>query len=433
MDAATSQVLAIGVVAVLASALLLVLAVQFELAPAAGLAGRQRLLLIGAFGLGTVAFTIKLAVLGLLSQMSWHPAPPPPALSDSAPAMFAPRPATAGGPGHYVWRALPDRAPDPAANPTTPEKVALGRRLFADPNLSADRTISCASCHELGRGAGADGRAVSRGVGGASGRRNAPSVYNAAFQALLFWDGRTRSLEEQAIGPILDPAEMAMPDVAAVENRVRADPAYPPLFAAAFGSDGIDIGRIAAVIAAFERTLITADAPYDRFVRGDAGALTPAQLRGMALFQEARCIACHSGPNFSAASVFPTDGGMRLFPALDSPLAAGYRLTDDAGAAGPARGPGVWRIPSLRNVALTAPYFHNGSVDNLAEAVRIMASAQRNAVIADDPRAGRRIGWDVEAGALATTDRLVLSERDISDLVAFLHALSSDALVRGDR
>ena len=432
MDAATTQVLAIGVVAVLASALLLVVAVQFELAPAAGLAGRQRLLLTGAFGLGTVAFTIKLAVLGLLSQMSWHPAHPPPAPPATQPAVAAPRPA-AGGPVHYVWRALPDRAPDPAANPTTPEKVALGRRLFADSNLSADRTVSCASCHELGRGAGADGRAVSRGVSGTRGRRNAPTVYNAAFQALLFWDGRARSLEEQAIGPLLDPIEMAMPDAAAVENRVRADPAYPPMFAAAFGSAGIDLGRIAAAIAAFERTLITADAAYDRFVRGDAGALTPAQLRGMALFQEARCIACHTGPNFSAASAFPADGGMRLFPALDSPMAAGYRLTDDAGAAGPTRGPGVWRIPSLRNVALTAPYFHNGSVDSLAEAVRIMASAQRNAVIADDPRAGRRIGWDVEAGALATTDRLVLSERDIDDLVAFLHALSSDALVRGGR
>ncbi|MRR09066.1 cytochrome-c peroxidase, partial [bacterium] len=130
------------------------------------------------------------------------------------------------GTGRYVWEALPERAPAPPDNPTTPEKVALGERLFHDTALSRDRTLSCASCHDVRTGAGTDSRATSLGIQGQVGSRNAPTVWNAAFQSLLFWDGRTPSLEEQAKGPPVNPAEMGMPSLDAVAARVRDDPSY---------------------------------------------------------------------------------------------------------------------------------------------------------------------------------------------------------------
>lgn len=138
---------------------------------------------------------------------------------------------------------------------------------------------------------------------------------------MLFWDGRAASLEDQAIGPPLNPIEMGMPSAEAIEQRVREDESYREPFARAFGADQpITIRQIAAAIAAYERTLITPDAPYDRFVRGDDQALAPAQLRGMELFQSVGCIQCHSGPNFSGASLFdPPPSTQRLFPVFDSP------------------------------------------------------------------------------------------------------------------
>jgi cytochrome c peroxidase len=425
MDFGIIPVLSIGGVAVLGGLGYLFLLVGRDLAPVSGLIGPQRWLLVGALGVGVFAFSVKLVAIALIAHFRpAHPDLARPAFVStvsSVPIEDAPRPPP-------LWRALPVVAAAPAHNPTTPERVALGQRLFLETQLSRDGTLSCASCHDLARG-GADTGALSRGVGGAFGARNAPSVYNAAFQKRLFWDGRVRSLEEQAKGPLLNPVEMAMPDALGIEQRLRMLPDYAPLFMSAFGDEAITLERVAQAIAAFERTLITPDTPYDRFLKGDAGALSQAQLRGMALFQEVGCITCHAGPNFSEASVFSKGAGFRLFPAIETPLVARYPLREDRGAARDAER-GLFRVPSLRNVALTAPYFHNGSVSELAEAVRIMATSQAGALLSEDAREGMQVRWQAQAERLEIAQPRVLTARDIEDIVAFLQALTSDHLAK---
>ncbi|MCP5366430.1 MAG: c-type cytochrome [Hyphomicrobiales bacterium] len=263
-------------------------------------------------------------------------------------------------------------------------------------------------------------------MGGKTGTRNTPTVYNAAFQTRLFWDGRAPSLEAQALDPLVNPREMAMPSLAAVANRVRADPAYAPAFRRAFGSDTVTIGRIAQALAAFQRTLVTADSPYDRFLAGAADALSPAQKRGMWLFRTLGCATCHAGPNFGGAP-----SAFRAFLVDRAPEAKDHGLAADKGRAGPGAANGVWRVPSLRNVALTAPYFHNGSVADLARAVRIMAAAQLNARVGDPP-AGARFAprWSAAAGRFERPGRKRVTEADLADLVAFLGALTSERLAR---
>jgi cytochrome c peroxidase len=308
----------------------------------------------------------------------------------------------------------------------------LGERLFHDKALSIDRTLSCSSCHDVSKGAGEDHRSGSLGVGGQVGSRNAPTVWNSGFQAVLFWDGRAASLEDQAAGPPLNPKEMGMPSTEAVEQRVKENPSYREPFARAFGADQpITIKQITGAIAAYERTLITTDTPYDRFVRGDKHALTAAQVRGMALFESVGCILCHSGPNFSAASLFDSPPAPhRLFPVFDAPkYMTRYNLNKDPGANVPGSKQAVWRIPSLRNVALTAPYLHNGSVDNLPEVVRIMATAQRGKKIVSRTNGYKTVAWTSQGNPLVRVDSGTLSERDVNDIVAFLKSLSSDKLL----
>jgi cytochrome c peroxidase len=414
----------------------LLLMVQFELGPLSGLSTGRKLAMTLMLGSGMVAFSIKLAIIAALvhypeQTIRQHIAvQAPPALREWERAnRELPQDRTDGMQRAYVWRTLPDTAPAPAWNPTTPERVALGERLFHDRALSIDRTVSCSSCHDVRNGAGEDHRRGSLGVGGQVGSRNAPTVWNAAFQSVLFWDGRAASLEEQAKGPPVNPKEMGMPSLEAVAQRVRDDASYREPFARAFGLDQpITIERIAAAIAAYERTLITTDTPYDRFVRGDDKALSQAQLRGMELFQSVGCILCHSGPNFSGASVFdPPPATQRIFPVYDvAKYVDRYKLTRDTGANVPGSNKGVWRIPSLRNVALTAPYFHNGSVDSLPEAVRIMATVQRGRRISNDD--SRIVVWSKQDRTITRIDNAVLSDRDVDDIVAFLKSLSSDAL-----
>ncbi|MEW8351833.1 MAG: cytochrome c peroxidase [Candidatus Thiodiazotropha taylori] len=323
----------------------------------------------------------------------------------------------------YVWQALPDRAPEPENNPITAEKVALGKRLFFDKNLSWDRTLSCSSCHDVIGGSGDDGLPTSLGINDQLGGRNAPTVWNAAFQSVLFWDGRAASLEEQAKGPLINPVEMGMPSWKEVEQRVLEDPAYQPLFDAAFGADTvIDIDRIAEAIASYERTLITPDTPYDRFVEGDLNALSAQQLRGMASFQTLGCVNCHFGPNFSGASLFDSRAPSRIFPIYPTPFEQKYELTQDTGAAMAGSGRGSWRVPSLRNVALTGPWLHNGSVSELKEVVRIMSSVQLG-------HTGRYLVWSDDHKVMTKLDRPALSDDEIEDVVAFLHSLSSDTLL----
>jgi cytochrome c peroxidase len=413
--------------------------VQFELGPASKLSPGRRWLMTLILGSGMVAFSIKLIILATLVKfpdltIKWSIA------AQKGPVIVdweqlnkdTPRIRLPGIQQAYVWRTLPEMAPAPAWNPTTPEKVALGERLFHDTALSIDRTLSCSSCHNVHKGAGEDHRSGSLGVGGQVGSRNAPTVWNSGFQAVLFWDGRAASLEDQAAGPPLNPKEMGMPSVAAVEQRIKDNPSYREPFAKAFGADQpITITQITAAIAAYERTLNTTDTPYDRFVRGDEKAMNKAQLRGMALFQSVGCILCHTGPNFSAASVFdPPQEPRRLFPVFDSPkYMTRYNLLKDSGSNPPGSKQAVWRVPSLRNVALTAPYLHNGSVDNLPEVVRIMATVQRGKRISNDVNDNKTIVWSGQDKTLARIESAPLSDQDVNDIVEFLKSLSSDSLL----
>ncbi len=419
----------------------LLIMVQRELGPAAKLSTGGKWLLTAALGSGILAFSIKLAIIATLTSFSKQIiasqiVSQQPTVPKAVERVDEGRLNQMVLPSQsYVWRALPHTAPAPKWNPTTPEKVALGKRLFFDPDLSWDGKVSCSSCHNVERGAGVDGRHTSVGIAGKIGNRNAPTVWNAAFQSVLFWDGRAHSLEEQAVGPMLNPLEMGMPSAAAVEQRVNNNPGYRNMFASAFGAgQPITMEQIAAAIAAYERTLVTPDTPYDRFVRGDANALSATQLRGMALFQSIGCVLCHSGPNFSNASLLETPPmPFRIFPAISAPAyETRYRLIEDTGLNAPGSKHGVWRIPSLRNVALTAPYFHNGAVSDLKEAVRIMSTVQRGKIISESPVV-KRISWSPESGTLTSENVATVSERDIDDIVAFLQALSSDSLTSHKR
>ncbi len=424
-----SPILIIGAGAVAAGLAVLTLLIQGDLARTSRLRPRQRLFLAAGLGLGILAFSFKLAVISGLTLIGSR-GDRPFAVAALAVPPKAVEPAIVMG--TVEWEPLPLTAPEPSGNPSTPEKIALGARLFADPMLSHDGTVACITCHDIKRAGGADGRQVSRGIGGQLGGRNAPTVFNAAFQASQFWDARAHSLEEQALGPIANPVEMGSTDLNAVVDRIKADRSYIGAFAAAFGAEEpIRIERVAQAIAAYERTLITPDAPYDRFVRGDQSALTPQQVRGMAMFESARCADCHSGPNFSSASVLTRDRGgmgMRLFPAQPSPFDAQYGLTLDSGARAKGASPGLWRVPSLRNVALTAPYFHNGSVSDLTEAVRIMAVAQSGRVLSDRPSLEPVAAWVPSERRIMHYKPTPIGEADIADIVAFLRALTSDRL-----
>ncbi len=428
-----------GLVAVFIGITALVMLIRMDLAPIGSgqstLNGGGRLFLGAALGIGIIAFSIKLLVVYLLS--SYPEQTIAPLLLHSAQARTTPKPnfetiaAEKSLSSAQSWTALPTMAPAPLNNPTTPKKVALGKRLFNDPQLSKDRTVSCASCHDLEKYGGADGRDVAVGVDGIKGGRNTPTVFNAAFQSRLFWDGRASSLEKQAIGPLLNPIEMAMPSSQAVVDRVKENPAYHKAFKEAFGASvSITIDNIARAIAAYERTLITNDTPYDRFINGDDKALTPSQKKGMYLFQELGCKACHAGANFSGASLI---GLRRPFAHLRTDrldIVAQKNLSHDKGRTSPNSQYGLWRIPSLRNVALTAPYFHNGSVKTLSEAVEIMARSQLNAIVGippeeTDPEA---LSWSDQKQKFHLTKRKHVSHEDIEHLVAFLNALSSDRL-----
>lgn len=280
------------------------------------------------------------------------------------------------------WQALPGKAPEPADNPTTAEKVELGRMLYFDPRFSETGTVSCNSCHNVMLG-GEDNRAFSMGVHGKTGGRSSPSVWNSAFSSTQFWDGRAASLEEQAKGPVVNPVEMGMSDIEKAMNRVRAIPGYEPYFIAAFGNEEpMTVDNAAKAVAAYERTLITPNSPYDRFVKGNKTALSEQQQRGMNLFAEVGCTSCHSGAAFNGPTMPAGNGFFMKFPTFaDSDYVSKYDLTKDKGrfdVTGKDADMHMFKVPTLRNIALTAPYFHNGSVKTLDEAVRLMARVQLN-------------------------------------------------------
>lgn len=300
------------------------------------------------------------------------------------------------------WQPLPETAPAPADNPITSAKVKLGQMLYFDPRLSSTGTVSCNSCHNVMAG-GEDSRPVAAGVHGQTGDRSAPTVWNAAFHATQFWDGRAASLEDQARGPVTNPIEMGMKSWDEVVARLEQIPEYPTLFKEAFGTDAkISEDNVVKAIATYERTLITPNSPYDRYVKGDQSALTEQQVRGMQTFAAVGCDTCHSGPAFSGQTGQGV-GVFRKFPMFDNPFFEGkYKFKQDLGRYGVTKkeeDKHFFKVPTLRNVALTAPYFHNGAVKTLDEAVRVMAKLQLNRD---------------------------LSDQEVADLVAFLNALTGE-------
>jgi cytochrome c peroxidase len=285
------------------------------------------------------------------------------------------------------WEALPETAPAPADNPTTAAKVELGKMLYFDPRFSATGTVSCDSCHNVMEG-GDDHRSTSMGVHGSVGGRNAPTVYNAAFHSAQFWDGRAASLEDQAKGPVVNPVEMGMANLDSAVARLRAIPGYRDYFEKAFGGeDPVTADNAAKAVAAYERTLITPNSPYDRYVKGDKTALSEQQVRGMKTFNQLGCTSCHSGANFDGPSQPAGQPFLMKFPTFpNNPYVAEYHLMDDKGRAAEtklAADEHLWRVPTLRNLSYTAPYFHNGSVKNLSEAVRVMGKTQLNKDLTD--------------------------------------------------
>lgn len=273
----------------------------------------------------------------------------------------------------------------PPENPVTPEKVALGRQLYYDKRLSKDGTVSCATCHDPSKGFG-DGKKVSEGIQGKRGTRNAPTVLNAVFNEFQFWDGRAPSFEEQAKGPMTNPVEMGMASHDDVVKVVRGVPEYRERFEAVFGREpGID--EIVAAIASFERTVVSGDSAFDRFIAGDKAALSESAQRGWELWNtKARCNTCHpfgdATPNFSD-NKFHNIGVAaknRDFAALARRAAAGGNPDElafspdftELGRFIVTRQPkdiGAFKTPGLRDVALSAPYLHDGSEATLLDVV----------------------------------------------------------------
>ena len=290
-----------------------------------------------------------------------------------------------------------DSAYLPDDNPMSDAKIALGKRLFFDPRLSKDGSVSCASCHIPSHGF-ADPNPISPGIGGRRGARHAPTVLNRLFSQEQFWDGRAADLEAQAHLPLINPDEMGMTSHEEVVANVRAVPGYAPLFADVYGDPRVDMPRIAQAIAAYERTVLTGDSPYDRYVAGDHGALRDDQVRGLTVFLgRGRCVTCHVGFNFSDENYRNIGVGMDA-PAPDLGRYAVTRRDEDRGA---------FKTPTLRNVALTAPYMHDGSEPTLETVVELY------------DRGGVRNAWlskDVQP--------LGLSPQEKRDLVAFMQALT---------
>ena len=286
-----------------------------------------------------------------------------------------------------AWEALPTEAPVPANNPQSEAKIELGKILFFDPRLSQNGVISCNSCHNVMSG-GDDNRPNSIGVKDQRGGRGAPTVWNAAFQSVQFWDGRSPSLEEQAKGPVTNPIEMGMADWDTVVKMLKTIPGYAPLFTKAFNNNEITADNVVNAIAAYERTLITPNSPFDKYVKGDKTALTEQQIKGMETFEKTGCTACHSGANFSGPKMPMGTGFFMKFPTYpDNDYAKTYKFAEDSGKYSVTQKEGdknMWRVPTLRNVALTAPYFHNGAVTKLDEAVKVMAKVQLNKDLTDE-------------------------------------------------
>jgi cytochrome c peroxidase len=293
-----------------------------------------------------------------------------------------------------LFKPLPLDPPALPGNPATPAKTTLGRMLYFEPRLSESHTISCNSCHIVGLG-GVDLLETSLGHRWQKGGRNAPTVLNSAFNTAQFWDGRARDLEEQAGGPIANPIEMATTHEHVVE-QLKGIPGYADAFAKAFPgtADPVTIKNVENAIALFEATLITPNAPFDRYLRGDVSALTAEQTEGLRFFIDKGCAGCHNGINVGGGRYAP-------FGVVERP-GAEFLPPGDKGRFMVTKTPSdeyVFKVPTLRNIALTPPYFHTGKSWDLRQAVAVMGTSQLG---------------------------IELQETEVDRVTAFLHALTGD-------
>lgn len=276
--------------------------------------------------------------------------------------------------------------------PKTPQqeaKIELGKMLWFDPRLSLSGKVSCNTCHDLSTN-GADTKPLSIGYAGRKGPVNSPTVFNAEKQIAQFWDGRAKTLAEQATGPITNPLEMAMtPELA--EGVIRSIPGYRPYFEKAFGSKNPTFSEIAEALAAFETTLTTPNAPFERYLKGDKNALTQQQIDGLKLFRRSGCIRCHSG-NLLGETSFQKVGSVRPY-VTDNPSKGRMDVS------GKPWDEMMFKVPTLLNVERTAPYFHDGAVKTLPDAVKKMADIQLD---------------------------MNLSEKQVEEIVAFLESLNGE-------
>lgn len=264
--------------------------------------------------------------------------------------------------------------PLPAQVPVKVELVDLGRELYFDGRLSRSGTISCNSCHALDS-YGVDGKPTSTGFQGQLGSRNSPTVYHAFLHLAQFWDGRSPNVEQQAKGPVLNPVEMAMPDAAAVRATLRKVPEYRQRFAAAFEGqkDPVNLTNAAIAIGAFERGLI-APSRLDQFLQGDLQALTAPEKEGLNTFVQVGCASCHSGVAIGGNS-YQKMGLKNPYPTKDTGRFQVTALEADRGS---------FKVPSLRNISETGPYFHQGQIATLAEAVSAMGHYQLDKELTPD-------------------------------------------------
>jgi cytochrome c peroxidase len=269
---------------------------------------------------------------------------------------------------------LPDRMP--GAENDTPALVELGRRLYFETQLSANNSQSCNTCHDIeNQKGGVDNEPTSDGAFNKRGDRNSPTTFNAGFHFVQFWDGRASNLVEQAKGPILNPVEMAMASEAEVVKRLSAVPEYRDGFAKAFpaAAEKISYHNVAVAIAAFERTLITRDR-FDDFQNGNDAALSSKELHGLALFLNTGCTTCHSGPTLGGRS-FQKVGLVHPYATPDKGRSVVTKDEDDDYK---------FKVPSLRNIALTAPYFHDGKQPDLKGTTKLMAHLQLDRQLTED-------------------------------------------------
>jgi cytochrome c peroxidase len=286
----------------------------------------------------------------------------------------------------------------PKDNPYSPEKAELGRLLYYDNRLSADGSVSCGSCHHSTK-AYTDNAPVSTGIKGQKGGRSAPTVINRAYSMAQFWDGRAASLEEQAIGPMANPIEMGNTHDAVVAN-LRKIPGYRALFLKVFGTEDFTIDHVAKAIATFERTVLSGNSPYDRYKAGQKKAMTADQIRGMDVYlNKAKCDQCHEGINFTSNAYHNIGVGMDK-PDPDVGRFAVTKNEADWGA---------FKTPTLRDIARTAPYMHDGSLATLEEVVDYYDK-----------------GGISNKNLDKTMKKLNLTDQEKKDLVAFLKALNGE-------